>query len=226
MTRHGMCQIFVLSLCLSLAISTGGSLAQPKPPVAIVEDMTANVTKIPHFHLLRVGDVLDLASDQGIIISYIESCRRENIRGGEVRIGQAESTVQGGKVQHQIVPCDPLALDLTPEQASQSAALAFRDPDEPAAGDPVAAEAAFAMASRLPLVLAPDIAELVVEDRRTGRIWRRQATDGLFTLAGDGTLLERGGVYRISGGGRSLVFRIGREASGAPLPLLKRLIRF
>lgn len=201
--------------------------AEPRPPVAIVEDATANVTAIPPFHLLREGDSLSLANDQGVILSYLQSCQRETIRGGQVAIGRRQSDVTGGAVQRQTISCDPAALDLTPAEASQSAALAFRDPDSATTADPIASEAAFVLASRLPVVIALDLAELTVEDRRNpGRSWQVQSADGVFELAAGDTPLDKGGVYRISGGSRSLVFRIGREATDAPVPLLKRLIRF
>lgn len=218
--------LFPLTIIALMAWS-GSVSAEPRPPVAIVEDATANVTAIPPFHLLREGDSLSLASDQGVILSYLQSCQRETIRGGQVAIGRLQSDVTGGAVQRQTISCDPAALDLTPAEASQSAALAFRDPDSAADADPIAREAAFVLASRLPVVIALDLANLTIEDRRNpARTWQVQSTDGIFELAAGDLPLDKGGVYRISGGDRSLVFRIGREATDAPLPLLKRLIRF
>jgi hypothetical protein len=218
--------LFPLTIFALMGLS-GAALAEPRQPVAIVEDATANVTAIPPFQLLHEGDSLSLASDQGIILSYLQSCQRESIRGGHVAIGRRQSDVTGGAVQRQTISCDPAALDLTPAEASQSAALAFRDPDNAASADAVAAEAEFVLASRRPVVIALDLAELTVEDRRDpARIWQVKSLDGVFELAAGNAPLDKGGVYRISGGNRSLVFRVGREATDAPVPLLKRLIRF
>jgi hypothetical protein len=203
------------------------ALAGPARPVAIVEDVTDDVTVVAPLDLLREGDSIALEPDQGVIISYLDSCQRENIRGGTIRVGSAQSEVTDGLVSRQTVPCDPVALALTPEQANQSAALAFRQPDQPVLGDAVAAEAKFAMATRHPIVIAPDLQEVTIEDRHDPKHqWRVKIVDGIAALTDEASPLEKGGVYRLTGGGRSLTFRIGREATDAPLPILKRIIRF
>ncbi|WP_374374999.1 hypothetical protein [Dongia sp.] len=205
----------------------GVAQAQPAKPVAIVEDVTPGVAAVAPLDLLRDGDSLTLDPDQGAIISYLDSCQRENIRGGTIVIGGTQSTVTGGSVSRQAVACDPLALALTPEQANQSAALAFRQPDQPASGDAVAAEAKFALATRHPIVIAPDLQEITIEDRHNpGHLRRIKIVDGIAALTDEANPLDKGGVYRLEGGGRSLTFRIGREATDAPLPILKRVIRF
>jgi len=201
--------------------------AEPNVPVAIIEDATGAPAGVETFRLLREGDGFSLTQDQGVIVSYLLSCRRENIRGGAVVIGRRQSLVRGGTMSYQVVPCDPTALALTPAEANQSAALAFREPEDPAAGDPVAEEAAFILAARLPVVIAPGLDEIILEDRRNpDHRWRLDGHSGVFMLAEPAAPLEKGGVYRITGGGRSLVFRVSRDATDAPLPLLKRLIRF
>lgn len=216
-----------VAMALVWLAGLGVAQAQPSNPVAIVEDVTVGVEAVAPLDLLREGDSLSLSADQGAIISYLESCQRENIRGGAIVIGRSQSAVTGGSVSRQAVACDPLALALTPEQANQSAALAFRQPDQPAAGDAVAAEAKFAMATRHPIVIAPDLAEITIENRHNpGPLRRIKIIDGIAALTDEATPLDKGGVYRLEGGGRSLTFRIGREATDAPLPILKRIIRF
>lgn len=216
-----------VAMALVWLAGLGVAQAQPSNPVAIVEDVTVGVEAVAPLDLLREGDGLSLSADQGAIISYLESCQRENIRGGAIVIGRSQSAVTGGSVSRQAVACDPLALALTPEQANQSAALAFRQPDQPAAGDAVAAEAKFAMATRHPIVIAPDLAEITIENRHNpGPLRRIKIIDGIAALTDEATPLDKGGVYRLEGGGRSLTFRIGREATDAPLPILKRIIRF
>lgn len=200
-------------------------LAEPSPPVAIIEDATSQVTSLAPLDLLRAGDEISLAPDEGVIISYLNSCRRENIRGGHVVIGETESAVRDGTVSRESVACDPMALALTPAQANQSGALAFRGED--AKGDPIADQAKFAMETRHPIVLALDITSVTLEDLRDpGKVRTIEAAGGIIELTTPDAPLAKGGVYKLTGGGRSLVFRIGREATDAPLPLLKRLIRF
>lgn len=222
MIHAARCHIAILAV---LALSQP-AVAAPSGPVAIVENTIGDVAAVAPLDLLREGDTLSFASNEGMIVSYLESCQRENIRGGKVVIGRTQSEVSGGNVVREGVACDPAALALTPEQANQSATLAFRDPDSGDA-DPIAAEAVFALASRHPVVLALDLSEIWLEDQRMPGSRRKLiATDGVVELTTLDAPLPKGGVYRLEGGGRSLVFRIGREATDAPLPLLKRLIRF
>jgi hypothetical protein len=220
--------LVMLSLVAASPMAQAQTLAPVAPaPVAIVEDVTDNVVAVAPLDLLRNGDAVALAPDQGIIISYLDSCQRESIRGGTVAIGRSQSTVTGGIVSRQAVACDATALALTPDQANQSAALAFRLPEPPAAGDPLAASAAFAMSTRHPVAIVSDLNELLVRDlRQPSESVTRQARKGVIELTDEADPLDKGGVYRLEGGGRSLIFRIGREATDAPLPLLKRIIRF
>jgi hypothetical protein len=197
-----------------------------EPAVAIVEDTSGTVTGVEPLDLLRKGQQIALGAGAGVIISYLESCQRENIRGGKVVIGKTQSDVAGGEVTRSKVSCDPVALALTPEQANQSATLVFRKPDK-IIGDPIAAEAEFVMETRQPLVIAPNLDEILIEDRRhTGTTWSVKVVKGIADLTADRKALDQGGVYRLVGGGKTLVFRIGKEATDAPLPLLKRVIRF
>lgn len=198
----------------------------PRGPVAIVEETTANVTTVEPMDLLREGTALALRDDQGVIISYLDTCQRESIRGGEIVIGRGRSEITGGTVARIAVNCDPAALALTPEQANESATLAFRDPTS-AGDDPIAAQAQFVLSTRAPIVIAPDLTEVALENLRVPGAPRLvQLQDGVGELTGTDALLDKGGVYHLVGGGRSVVFRISRDATDAALPLLKRAIRF
>ncbi len=89
------------------------------------------------------------------------------------------------------------------------------------------AEAKFFMETRQPIVIAPELSEITVEDWRDKKTkWTVKLVKGVADITTEHGLLAQGGVYRLSGGGKSLVFRIGKEATDAPLPLLKRAIRF
>lgn len=210
-----------------LWVLTAGQTAHAEDAaVAIVEDTSGKVAGVEPLDLLRAGKTITLKSDEGLIISYLNSCQRENIRGGKVIIGQAQSEVAGGSVARTKLSCDPIALALSPEQANQSAALAFRD-DKTISGDPVAAEAKFRMDTRQPIVIAPDLTEVTIEDWRDKKVkWSVKVVNGIADLTADHEMLAQGGVYRLVGKGRTLIFRIGKEATDAPLPLLKRVIRF
>lgn len=217
--------LFLLPVALVAVSPADVARAEPSGPVAIVEDTTDGVAAVAPLDLLRAGDQIALQPGQGVIISYLNSCQRENIRGGHVLVGETQSQVHDGTLSRQAIACDPLALALTPAQANQSGALAFRDPD--AKGDPIADQAKFVMATRHPIVLALDLDSVTIEDlRQPGSARRLAASGGIIELTDPDAPLAKGGVYKLTGGGRSLVFRIGREATDAPLPLLKRIIRF
>lgn len=210
---------FILVISSQMGLADDGA-------VAIVEETSGNVAGVEPLDLLREGRTIALKADAGLIISYLNSCQRENIRGGKVTIGKVQSDIAGGTVDRVRLTCDPVALDLSPEQANQSATLVFRA-DKTVSGDPIAAQAKFVMETRQPLVIAPALNEITLEDlRHAGTKWSVKVAKGIADLTADHKLLDQGGVYRLMGGGRELIFRVGKEATDAPLPLLKRVIRF
>ena len=73
-----------------------------------------------------IGQVIKLAPSDVLVLSYLKSCEHETITGGTVTVGTERSDVQGGQVVRAKVPCDGGKMRLTAEQASQSAASAFR----------------------------------------------------------------------------------------------------
>ncbi|MBK8158826.1 MAG: hypothetical protein IPK59_08720 [Rhodospirillaceae bacterium] len=185
-----------------------------------MEDTTGTIEGVEPLDLLSEGREISLRPDSGLIISYLDSCQRENIRGGKIVIGKAQSDVTDGNVSRKRISCDPAALALTPEQANQSATLVFR----PA---PLEDGVKFVMGTRRPVVIAGDLKDVLIEDlRKPGTTWSVVVVNGVADLTADRRILDRGGHYRLVGGGRTLVFQIGLEATDAPLPLLLRVIRF
>lgn len=187
--------------------------------VAIVEDTSGKVAGVEPLDLLREGKTIDLNADGGLIVSYLNSCQRESIRGGKVTIGKTQSEVEGGEVGRQRVRCDAAALNLTPEQANQSATLVFRKPE-------IEEGVKFVIETRQPLVIAPDLKEILVEELRdNGQKWTVKVVKGVADITAGRNTLDLAGRYQLSGGGRSLIFRVGKEATDAKLPLLQRAIR-
>lgn len=205
-----------------LGVTAAGRIAHAdEAAVAIVEETSGKVAGVEPLDLLRAGKTIALPAESGLIISYLNSCQRENIRGGKVTIGTEQSQVDGGEISRKRVACDPAALDLTPEQANQSATLVFRKP-------PIDEGVKFVMETQQPLVIAPGLQEITVEDMREDHqaIWSVKVVDGVADLTDGREVLAKGGRYRLTGAGKSVVFQIGKEATEAPLPLLKRVIRF
>ena len=206
------------AICIFMAFCNTAT-AQERP-VAIVEDISGNVVGVEPFDLLNKNREITLSADAGLIISYLDSCQRENIRGGTIVIGDVQSDIQGGEVIRRRLPCDAAALNLTPEQANQSATLVFREPPKEEGVD-------LFLLTREPIVVAPNIAEIKLEQLEkniTSRIVK--VIDGVAELTSGNKLLDQGGLYRLTAGDKIIVFRVGKEATDNPTPLLQRTIRF
>jgi hypothetical protein len=203
---------------LVLASGGGIAVAQDKT-VAIVEDTSGKVVGVEPLDLLRTGREIVLTADSGLIVSYLNSCQRENIRGGKVVIGEAQSDVKGGEVSRRRVPCDAAALNLTPEQANQSATLVFREPPKEQGID-------FLLNTRQPIVIAPGVAEVTLEQlEKTTSVRKVKVEKGIADLTADRGLLDQGGLYRLTAGDKVITFRVGKEATDNPMPILQRAIR-
>jgi hypothetical protein len=207
------------ALALLVFLSGGGIATAQDKTVAIVEDTSGNVVGVEPLDLLRTGREIVLTAESGVIVSYLNSCQRENIRGGKVVIGEVQSEVQGGEVSRRRVPCDAAALNLTPEQANQSATLVFRDPPKEQGID-------FLLNTRQPIVIAPGIAEVTLEQLEKTKSSRRvKVVKGIADLTAEHGLLDQGGLYRLTAGAKVVKFRVGKEATDNPMPILQRAIR-
>lgn len=119
-----------VSLALAVVLST---VAAPPPaaaaepePVAMVEE-AAPETKLQAFDTLMAGQVIHLLRGT-LVLSYLDSCRRETIRGGAiVTIGKAESSVVGGSVTAEQAPCGTAKPMLMAEHRA-AGAMVTRDP--------------------------------------------------------------------------------------------------
>jgi hypothetical protein len=211
---------FPLAGLLAASMSISGPAEAGGQPVAVVESAGENAS-VAAFELLSEGQRIELSGTEELVISYFESCTREKIAGGSVIVGRTRSTLSGGTVETQTYKCVVSALTLTPEEQS-SAAFVLRGPPT---GDPIADQAKFVIPTELPLVLAigADSVELV-DLRDQSRHWTVPAKGGIADLAAVSGPLKDGGVYRVTAGDRSVVFRVGSMASNAEFPLLKRLL--
>lgn len=195
-------------------------------PVAIVEEVGSGVAQVQPMDLLSEGDTLELATGQTVIIGYFASCTREIAHGGKITIGKSGSKVEGGQVEAKKMKCAAGTMDLTPDQLAQSAALAYREPNDT---DPLQPQTT--VGSTQPVIVAPDLKEVVLEDRRPKDLGKpakwtiKLDKNGLGDLAAQGITLRPGDVYIVSGGNRALIFKVDAFAVEAPLPILIRLIR-
>jgi hypothetical protein len=216
------------SLALLLCLTAAPALAAD--PVAIVEDAKGKLD-VDFMDYVEAGRVVKLAAGDELVLGYLRSCWRETIKGGTVTVGADQSTVAGGTVRREKMPCDAGKMRLTSDQAAKSGVMVFRAPPKPGA-------AAAAAAPEMTVYgLSP-----VLDIKGGGRVTiarvdqpgaplafdvpAKQLTRGsFFDLAKTDQALAAGGVYRLSVGDRNIVFKVDPDAKPGQAPLLSRLIR-
>jgi hypothetical protein len=213
-----------------LAVATEVSAHVPAPlvPTALVEDVWTTTADIEFMDYVGIGQVIKLEPHDVLVLSYLKSCEHETITGGTVTVGAERSDVRDGRIVRTKVPCDGGNIRLSSQQASKSAASAFRVQSaqiEPTlyARTPVV---------RLPKVLASEDRTLLIErtDRRGERhelkIDDAIVAAGFYDLAKINVSLARGAIYDASIGGHKMTFQIAAKAKSGPAPVVSRLLRF
>ncbi len=78
--------------------ATGGATAMLESIAGVSSDLDA-------FDYLEAGQTITLGARGQATISYFETCRVEQIRGGQVTVGTAESRVAGGQINARTMAC-------------------------------------------------------------------------------------------------------------------------
>lgn len=201
------------------------SLASAAAPVAIVED--SSLSDPGAMDYLDQGRVLTLKPGDRIILGYLNSCIREEIQGGTVTIGATESNVSGSKVKRSVIPCGGTA-QLSQAQAGKSGAMVFRRAPGKSGTGAASAEPSITVPSLSP-VLRPSIASGTMKLQRLDRPGEPVTLPGserVADLQALGIRLAAGGVYRVTAGQKSAVFRIDPAANDTGGALLTRLVHF
>jgi hypothetical protein len=199
----------------------------PLIPIALVEDVKSATADIEFMDYVGSGQIIKLEARDVLVLSYLKSCEHETITGGTVVVGAERSDVKDGQVVRTKVPCDGGKIRLSSNEASKSAASAFRL--QSADIDPT-------LYARTPLVqlpksLAPDARTLLIvrTDGRGKRIELKiddaAANAGFYDLAKANVSLTRGAIYDASIGGRKVTFLIDAKAKSGPAPVVSRLLR-
>src|SRR5262245_42297683 len=213
-----------------LIAATPGYARAPAPlvPTALVEDVKSATAGVEFMDYVGNRQVINLGPADVLVLSYLKSCEHETITGGTVTVGTERSQVQDGKVVRGKVPCDGGKMQLSAQQASQSAASSFRLQS---------ADIRPKLYARTPVVQLPrDLATedrvLLIEriDRRGERLDLKiddtVAASGFYDLAKSNVSLTRGGVYDVSIGDQKVTFQIDAKAKALPAPVVSRLVRF
>jgi hypothetical protein len=219
-----------LTAALLAVAATDARARAPAPlvPTALVEDVKSATADVELMDYVGSGQVIALAPGDVLVLSYLKSCAHETITGGTVTVGAERSDVQGGKIVRARVPCDGGKIRLTSEQASTSAASAFRLQS---------GEVRPRLYARTPVVQLPKLpagAERTLLIERVDRPGEQHAiklddglaAGGFYDLARSDVSLTRGAVYDARIGTRKVRFQIDAKARSGPAPVVSRLVRF
>jgi hypothetical protein len=213
-----------------LAAVTQVSAHGPAPlaPIALVEDVQSATAEVEFMDYVGRGQVIKLEARDLLVLSYLKSCEHETITGGTVTVGPERSDVQGGKVVRSKVPCEGGKVRVSANEASKSAATAFRVQS---------ADIEPKLHGRTPLVQLPK--KLASEDRtllieRTDRRGERHeikiddtiAAAGFYDMAKSKISLAPRGIYDASIGSYKMTFQIDAKAKAGAAPVVSRLLRF
>jgi hypothetical protein len=198
--------------------------ASAADPVALIEEVGGTPPGVEFMDYLAAGREIHLGQNDRLVIDYLRSCWRETIKGGTVTIGAEQSSVAGGMVSREKIECDGGKLRLSADQAAKSGVVVFRAPPKPAAVSKLTVERTIYGVS--PLIELGGSGTLIVERLDipgaplTVEVNPDQLLRGAFyDFAKDDRALVAGGVYRLSIGGRAVVFQVDAKAkSGATAP--------
>ena len=209
-----------------IAVATQAGAQAPLLPTALVEDVKSATANVQFMDYVGNRQVIQLGPQDVLVLSYLRSCQHETITGGTVTVGMERSAVEGGRVSRTTVACEGGRMRLTAQQASQSAASAFRLQS---------ADARLTLYARTPVVQLPrtlDDRTLVLErtDRR-GERYRLPINDTIaagrfYDLRRARVSLAPGGTYDASIGSHKVTFRIDPKAKSGRTPVVSRLVRF
>jgi hypothetical protein len=213
---------------LTAATQVSAHAPAPMVPTALVEDVKSATSDIEFMDYVGNGQLIKLEPGDILVLSYLKSCEHETITGGTVMVGAEHSDVRDGQIVRTKVPCDGGKMRLSSQQASKSAASAFRLQSADIQPDLYARTPVV----QLPKVLAGGDRTLLIErtDRRGERheikIDDATAAAGFYDLATVNVSLARGAIYDASIGGHKMTFQIDPKAKSGPAPIVSRLLRF
>ena len=222
--------LVVTTVACVIAVGTQVSARAPAPmvPTALVEDVKSATAGVEFMDYVGDRQVIQLQAGDVIVLSYLKSCEHETITGGKVTVGKERSDVQDGDVVRTKVRCDGGNMKLSAQQASQSAASAFRLQN----ADILQTVYARTPVVQLPVKLAAADRTLVVDRTdQPGESHRFEIDDAtmaarFYDLAKSNVSFAPGATYNASIGSHKATFRIDANAESGATPVVSRLLRF
>jgi hypothetical protein len=221
-----MKQIITVAL---FALTGMAAPAAAESPVALVEEVQGKVSGAEAMDYLSPHAVIKLGQNGSVVLSYLNSCRRETIKGiGTVIVGTEESSVHLADVKSEKTLCDAAHSHATARETSEVAATVMRGVNQAVSASPTPQLTLYGAS---PLVEAKGRGELVIE--RLDVIGERQKIDldgsqlkgKFFDFARANRALTPGGLYVATFGRSRIVFRIDSVAISGATPMVGRLLR-
>jgi hypothetical protein len=215
------------------ALLWGTAAASAAGLSAIVEAVGGDVNGVEFMDYLVKGQKISVPAGSTLVISYLWSCIREKIQGGEIVVGEQQSEVIGGRVERNKVNCDPGKLVVPPDQNQQPAGYLARPVRfaSAATGIRPVPKIQLTLHGSSPLIAIEGGGAASIERWGSSRPPESLAlqTSGrlsIYDYASDGRSLDAGAVYIVAVNGRFLVFRIGFDAQPGATPIIGRAILF
>lgn len=211
----------VAALAASCLVISAAAAAEPS---ALVEDISSDRTDVQLMDYLEPGQVIELGTDETLVLGYLFSCIQETITGGQVTIGEDRSAVQGGSVESMEVDCDggPVVGSVGGAEEEAGAAT-FR----------VAGGSELPTPDRLIFGLSPIVklskqaSTLVIRRLDKEEPVRNVAAAGaVVDLFKEGISLDAGGTYTVEADDRTIVFRVSSFAEPGEVAAVGRLLPF
>ncbi len=197
---------------------------QTDKPAAIIEDIKASGIDYEILEILVEGTIIQLADDETVKLAYLRSCIVEEVKGGTVTVGETESKLSGGIIQHrETVDCDGGGIVPTERQAQDAAGVIFR---APTVGNDELMVLVYATAPVFSF--AKNTRELSIERINADVIEKHvfPVTGSRFDLMDQGVRLAPGALYRATSDESTILFRISRKATASTSAAISRLVRF
>ncbi len=221
-----MKQIIAVAL---FALTGMASPAAAESPVALVEEVQGKVTGAEPMDYLSPRAVIKLGQNGSVVLSYLNSCQRETIKGiGTVIVGTEESSVHLADVKSEKTPCDAAHSHATARETGEVAATVLRSVSGAATASNTSQVTLYGAS---PLVEAKGRGQLVIErldvtgERQKIDLDGSQLKGKFFDFARANRALTSGGVYLATFGRSRIVFRIDPLAKSGATPMVGRLLR-
>jgi hypothetical protein len=215
-------------ICLGLMAPAFPAMADA--PVAVVEEVQGKVTGAEFMDYVTAKTVIKIADGGSVVLSYMNSCRREKISGvGIVIVGTVESVVHLADIKAEKTDCDPGQARATTRETRAVAATVLRSVDKDKAGSLPQPQLTLYGAS--PLVEAKGRGTLTVRrldlagERQQINLGGTQLKGKFFDFAGENVALVPGGLYAATFKSSQIVFRVDPQAKPGATPIVGRLLR-